>query len=145
MRSAMKTKYMSNTNSNPGQDENSIPFVPRTGVLKQNGEDTSLDTIFVTLKSQRRRYIVYYLHQQGELTVDELAELIAASENGGGRPTVTDDEQDTVEISLIHTHLPQLDGAGIIEYDDTARRVRLEEDILHLRPHLEEAAKVELT
>lgn len=135
---------MSNINTNPGQDDNSSPVVPETGVLKQNGESTSLDPIFATLKSQRRRYLMYYLHQQGELAIDELVELIAASENGGDRATVTDDEQEKVYVNLIHTHLPQLDGAGIIEYDDTTRRVRLEEGISHLRPHLDEAAKVEL-
>lgn len=135
---------MSNTSNNPGQNQNSPPFVPRTGVLTQNEESTSLDTIFATLKSQRRRYIVYYLHQQGELAVDELAELIAASENGGDRATVTNDEQETMEVGLIHTHLPKLDGAGIIEYDDTTQRVRLEEDRPHLRPYLDEAAQVEL-
>lgn len=135
---------MSNTNNSSGQNENAPPLVPVTGVLTQNGESTSLDTIFATLKSQRRRYIVYYLHQQGELAVDELAELIAASENGGNCATVTDDEQETVEVGLIHTHLPKLAGADIIEYNDTTQRVRLEEDRPYLRPYLDEAAQVEL-
>lgn len=118
--------------------------MPVDGVLKQASESDSLDTVFTLLSSQRRRYILYYLHQRGALDVEDLAELIAASETSGDRATVTVDEQEAVLIGLIHTHLPQLVEARLIEYDDSTQRVRLGAEIPHLRSHLTEAATVDI-
>jgi hypothetical protein len=132
------------SNNSTRRNEKSSPFIPTGGILKQGKESDSLDTIFATLKNQCRRYIVYYLYQRGDLAVDELVELIAASEKDGDQSTVTADEREVVQIGLIHTHLPKLVEAGIIEYDDVTQQVRLKEDIPHLRPHLDEAARTDL-
>lgn len=135
---------MSNPDADAERRDDTLLSMPSNGVLEQDGTDDSLDTVFATLTSQRCRYAVYYLHQRGGVEVDELAELIAASENSGDRAAVTADEQEQVHVGLVHTHLPKLAAANVVEYDAAEQRVRLDEGIPRFWPHLAGAADVEL-
>lgn len=137
---------MSNTNANNGREttENSPSSIPAIGVLPQPAKSDPFETIFGILKSQHRRYLLYYLYQHGELAVDELAELIAASETGGDPTTVTAAQREKIQIGLVHIHLPKLVWADIVAYDKTTQGIHLREDIPHLKSHLDETAKVDL-
>jgi hypothetical protein len=53
-------------------------------------------------------------------TVSTLAESLAACEPG--RPAT-----DRLAVSLRHVHLPQLDDAGIVDYDPDRSQVRYED------------------
>lgn len=88
--------------------------------------DLSKDELFRILSNSRRRYIIYYLHEEGdEMSLKELAARIAAVENGTAVEDVTDEERQRVYISLYQTHLPKLEEAGIVSYDDEERMVEL--------------------
>jgi DNA-binding transcriptional ArsR family regulator len=84
------------------------------------------DELFRILSNSRRRYIIYYLHEAGdEMSLKELATRIAAVENDTAVEEVTDEERQRVYISLYQTHLPKLEEAEIVSYDDEERIVAL--------------------
>lgn len=90
----------------------------------------SKDELFRILSNSRRRYIIYYLHEAGdEMSLKQLAARIAAVENGTSVEDVTDEERQRVYISLYQTHLPKLEEAGIVSYDDEERIVALTDEI----------------
>lgn len=75
------------------------------------------DVVFELLKNHRRRNVLTHIRDHGETALGDLAEAIAAEEND---TTVTDlsaDERKRVYIGLYQTHLPKMDGAGVVEYD----------------------------
>ncbi|ADQ69363.1 hypothetical protein C499_12365 [Halogeometricum borinquense DSM 11551] len=92
--------------------------------------DLSKDELFRILSNSRRRYIIYYLHEAGdEMSLKQLAARIAAVENGTSVDEVTDEERQRVYISLYQTHLPKLEEAGIVSYDDEERIVALTPEV----------------
>ena len=90
----------------------------------------SKDDLFEILSSTRRRRIIYYLAQEGpQLTLNQLATKIAAVETDTPEADITSDERQRVYISLYQTHLPKLEAASIVAYDDEERTVSLTDDI----------------
>ncbi|WP_042663193.1 hypothetical protein [Haloferax sp. ATB1] len=86
----------------------------------------SKDELFRILSNSRRRQILYFLHRAGEaISLKQLAAMVAARENGTAVEDVTDEERQRVYISLYQTHLPKLESAGLVDYDDEERSVEL--------------------
>jgi DNA-binding transcriptional ArsR family regulator len=78
----------------------------------------SQDVVFDILSSPRRRYVLYYLKQVDEpIELTDLAEQVAAWENETTPDSLTDQERKRVYVSLYQTHIPKLDEAGIVTYD----------------------------
>ncbi|WP_121740832.1 DUF7344 domain-containing protein [Natronorubrum halophilum] len=100
----------------------------------------SLDLIFDLLSTRRRRYALYYLHEQpdGVATIEEIADAIVAFQHGdsdtepqmANLETETEAEADSeeqrrqVHMELQHTHLPKLEDAGVLEHDQRSETVR---------------------
>jgi len=83
--------------------------------------DTSLsrDEAFDILSNHRRRYALHAVKQtEGSLELSEIAEQVAAWENGKSLTDITTTERHRVYTSLQQTHLPTMDRAGVIEYDN---------------------------
>lgn len=135
---------MSKSNEKVDETKGSPPAVPATGVLQYNTESASLDTMFAALRDTRRRYVIYYLQQRGELAIEELAELIAATETGDDHTAIPADEQKRVNLALVHVDLPKLVETGIVEHDEDRDRVRLRGELPQLSSYLNEAAKTDL-
>ncbi|ELZ97950.1 hypothetical protein C440_01843 [Haloferax mucosum ATCC BAA-1512] len=90
----------------------------------------SKDELFRILSNSRRRQILYFLHRAGEaLSLKELAAMVAARENETAVEDVTDEERQRVYISLYQTHLPKLEGADLVNYDEEERTVELVGDV----------------
>lgn len=90
----------------------------------------SKDELFQILSNSRRRYIIYYLSQDGpELSLKDLATKVAAVEGEMAESEVTPDERQRVYISLYQTHLPKLQDADVVTYDEDERTVALTDDI----------------
>jgi hypothetical protein len=86
------------------------------------------DQVYNVLSNARRRYTLYCLYQaEGELSLDELAERLAAYENDTTVEAITETERRNMYISLYQTHLPKLSEHGMVEYDETDRIARLTE------------------
>lgn len=92
--------------------------------------ELSKDELFRILSNSRRRQIIYFLHRAGdELTLKELAAMVAARENGTAVEDVTDEERQRVYISLYQTHLPKLEASDLVHYDEEERTVELVSDV----------------
>lgn len=89
-----------------------------TSVAADEDERLSKDVIFELLKNRRRREVLAYLLDADEtVTLGELAEQIAAWENDTSVNALNSDQRKRVYVALYQTHLPKMDDAGIVEYD----------------------------
>lgn len=88
------------------------------------GSWTTLDAV---LSDDRRQRVVALLASaDGPSTLEELAETVATLESEGVDVPHGKDVE-SVRVSLHHAHLPELDDAGILDYDHEDGRVALGE------------------
>lgn len=79
-----------------------------------------LDTVCRLLSNRRRRTViaaVAALDASEETAIGELAERIAAAENGIDLDRVSAGQRKSAYVSLLQCHLPKLDDAGVIDWD----------------------------
>ncbi|SNR46637.1 hypothetical protein SAMN06264855_10863 [Halorubrum vacuolatum] len=70
------------------------------------------------LANQRRRFAVHLLKREEEsLSIGEMAEQIAAWENGVDRAQVTGNDRKRVYTALQQSHLPKMDRVGVIRFN----------------------------
>ena len=107
----------------------------------ENKTDVSLtrDEIFEVLSNQRRRYAFYYLrrHEGETVEVGDLAERIAAWEDGKPIDSLTAAERKRVKTALHQFHLPKMDDLRFLEYDTSRGEVRLSEEISDVEIYLD--------
>lgn len=97
----------------------------------------SQDLVFEVLKSPRRRYVLYYLRKHGGVVdLSEVTEQVAAWENGTTIEGLESEQRKRVYISLYQTHLPKLDEAGIVEYDQGDGVIKLSDQANELDDYL---------
>jgi DNA-binding transcriptional ArsR family regulator len=76
------------------------------------------------LSNERRQLILKFLRDAGGLlSARELSELIAEAETGESPPPRN--IRQSAYVSLHQTHLPKLDELGIVDYDQSAKTVQL--------------------
>jgi hypothetical protein len=86
------------------------------------------DEAYEILSYKRRRYAVHYLKQVDEpISVQELAEQVAAWEHDKPIEALDSQERKRVYVSLYQSHLSTLDEVGVVEYDDDRGEVALSE------------------
>ncbi|WP_416840352.1 hypothetical protein [Haloferax sp. DFSO52] len=77
------------------------------------------DEMFDLMSNHRRRYIIHHCKQeQDPISLSDLAEQVAAWEKDKSIAELESAERKTVYTSLQQTHLPRLERAGIVTYDD---------------------------
>ncbi|PCR89141.1 DUF7344 domain-containing protein [Natrinema ejinorense] len=92
-------------------------------------ERLSKDVIFELLKNRRRREVLAYLLEADDtVTLGELAEQIAAWENDLEVNALSSDQRKRVYVALYQTHLPKMDDAGIVEYDQDRGLISLSDN-----------------
>ncbi|WP_138004745.1 DUF7344 domain-containing protein [Halalkalirubrum salinum] len=112
---------------------------------KPTGE-ISRNTIFQMLGNERRRLTINYLKQlEGQGTVRDIAEHVAAWENGIETVEVTYKQRKRVYTSLYQSHLPKLASAGLINYDKNRGTVSLTDKISEVDIYLETVSKNEIS
>lgn len=76
--------------------------------------------IFDLLSNHRRRYTIHFCKQNGDgpVTVSDLAEQVASWELDKEISELTSAERKRVYTSLQQTHLPTLDRAGMVLYEN---------------------------
>lgn len=90
-------------------------LVPYHKVQEMPRELTESD-VFVLLANRRRRLALRVLRESATpLAQGELADRIAEREYE--EPTVND--RRSIYLSLYHNHVPRLDDAGVVVYDET--------------------------
>ncbi|WP_458210663.1 DUF7344 domain-containing protein [Haladaptatus sp. NG-SE-30] len=119
--------------------------VKHTAVEKQDevnvARELSKDKIFHLLQTPRRRYVLRYLKENdGVVEMRDIAEQVAAWENGISVQALTSDQRQRVYIPLYQSHLPKLDEEGIIKYDQNRGTVERTELANQLDRYLDVSA-----
>jgi len=118
---------------------------PSGGSSDAIADDTDSDSvdrgeIFDLLSNQRRRYAIHHCKREdGPVELGDLAEHVAAWELDKEVEELTSAERKRVYTSLQQTHLPTLDRAGMVDFDD--RTVELTDNISELEIYLDVVPK----
>jgi len=100
--------------------------VPSPEQTEEESGELSQDDRFDLLSNHRRRYALHYIKHNGDrATLGELSDQIAAWENEIGLEEVGYDERKRVYTSLQQVHLPRMDEAGVVEFDDREGAVEI--------------------
>lgn len=91
-----------------------------------NDGGVELSRYLDALSASRRRYVLYYLHENGSSNVSELAEFVLEYETDREISEIPEDDRHSVEVDLYHRHLPYLDEAHLVRFDERNRDVRIE-------------------
>lgn len=108
-----------------------------------DGGSSLATRVFEALANQRRRYVLYYLCEENQVTVDELATGLAAWEDDAPPEKVPDCEVEAMRTVLVHTLLPKLEDLGFLDHErptGTVRSIYLPEflhDVLELSATVE--------
>lgn len=112
--------------------------VESVALEQSEAPNLSRDLVFATLSNARRRYVLHYLKRHsGPVTIRELAEQIAAWENGTSMAEVTYKQRKRVYTSLHQTHLPKLADADFIQSERSWEEITLSERASELEVYLE--------
>ena len=114
----------------------STPEIPN-----DDTEDVSsvpLDVVFGLLKNERRRLVLEFLEESdGQTSLSDLAEHIAAVENDKAVSALSSQERKRVYIGLYQCHLPQMDDSGAVEFDKNRGTVQAGANIDQFLEYLE--------
>ncbi|MFC4552821.1 MULTISPECIES: DUF7344 domain-containing protein [Halorussus] len=90
--------------------------------------EAAASRMFAALADDRRRFALYYLREAGSATVEELATVLVGWLGAREEPTTvtTPGDRRSVQVSLVHAHLPKLAEAGLVDYDEESGTVTLE-------------------
>ena len=81
--------------------------------------DLTEDDLFSVLSNRRRRYVVHLLEREDKpVRLGSLAEQIAAWENEIDHRHVSCAQRKRVYTALQQIHLPRMDEAGVVAFDD---------------------------
>lgn len=109
---------------------------------KTNPSDTaplSLDVKFELLKNKRRRDLLCYLEERDEVvTLSDLAEHVAAIENGVPESQLSSQQRKRVYVALYQCHLPILDRADVVNFNQARGLIERTPRADQLRPYLAE-------
>ncbi len=98
------------------------------------------ETVFAMLSNQRRRFVLHALEHRpagAEVPLGALAEKVTAWENGIEEVEVDSKARKSVYTSLQQLHLPKMDDAGILDFDDRAGTVTVTPETEDLTIYLE--------
>lgn len=84
------------------------------------------DRFYRVLTSTHRRRLLYYVLENEECTVEELASVLSGWEATKTGTMYTSVDRSAVLLQLRHNHLPRLADAGLIDYDSNVGTVKRE-------------------
>ena len=87
-----------------------------------------LDPGFQALADSRRRLALFWLLRHRSLTLADLAELVTEREESADITEIADECIRDTYLSLYHTHVPQLEAAGLVRYDQESDLVARSEE-----------------
>lgn len=110
--------------TSPGHEE--TPSVPEAGNREREERELPLSVTFEILSNERRRRVLrYLLNESDTTTLGELAEHIASLENDKPQQDLNSAERKRVYICLYQCHLPKLDDADIIAFEEHRKTVSI--------------------
>lgn len=91
------------------------------------GPGVTDDDLYRALSATRRRRLLYLLAREADqaASVGELATLLAGWDATEANQLVTAQDRRQIIVDLHHRHVPLLEDAGLVTYDDTEGMLRL--------------------
>lgn len=86
----------------------------------------STETVCELISNARRRAVIRHVTAlDGEQTIEmgDLSRAIAGEEHDIPPATVSAEQRKTVYVSLLQNHLPKLDAAGVVDWNDRSGTV----------------------
>lgn len=105
---------------------------------------TDISTSIAALANERRRFVLYYLRDEGEVGLEDVTEHVAAWELDTSPDALSDVTRRNVRVDLHHAQLPKLEDAGIIRYDRRHRSLSLRDPPAFVEDVLDHCATVEV-
>lgn len=122
-----------------GNDPSPASSETDTDETDQEGYELPLDLLFELLKNNRRRETLRYLRNNGnETTLSDVAEHIAALENDTTVKAITSSQRKRVYVGLYQCHLPKMDDASVIDFDQNRGTISIGPNAEQLDPYLHE-------
>lgn len=113
-----------------------------TGPPSESGDapssDLGADEFFHALQAERRRHTLrYLLENDGPVEVAELAEWITSHQHGAIEAVPDSEAYQRTYLSLYQSHLPKLDGLGLVDYDQASETVASTGTTACIEPYLD--------
>ncbi|GGK75044.1 DUF7344 domain-containing protein [Haloarcula sebkhae] len=108
------------TTSEPTTTEAEESATEESSAESTSGDELTRDDLFHVLQCRRRRLVLKYLHEHpGDEPADmsDIAEHIAALEHDTTVDSLRSKQRQRVYIALYQSHLPKMDDAGVINYN----------------------------
>lgn len=100
--------------------------------------DLTRDEVFDILNNRRRRLTIEYLREQGSTTdLGNLCDYVASRENEIPPEQLGSDQRKRVYTALKQSHIPKMERADVVEFDDRDNDIRLTEQASELDVYLE--------
>lgn len=100
-------------------------FVERLKTTHGLWDEERLGTYMDLLSSWRRRLVFSYLGDNQRATLGEIAEHVAARENGVAVGELSSNQRKRVYVALYQAHLPKMADAGVIDFEPDTGVVQL--------------------
>lgn len=122
-----------------GTDGSAGDQSPDLELEDQSSGPLPLDQVFEILKNRRRRLVLHYLEENdGESSLSDLAEHIAAIENDTTIKAISSTQRKRVYVGLYQCHLPKMDDMDIIDFDQNRGTVVLSSNAEQVKSYLGE-------
>ena len=136
----MSTQNLSSTEQvEPGSDPSTSEGTDdQPEAQAEEREPLSLDIVFEILRNERRRLVLHYLRDNdGEATLGQLAEHIAALENDTTVTALNAQQRKRVYVGLYQCHLPKMDDADVIDFNQSRGTIELRDTAERLETYLD--------
>lgn len=97
--------------------------------FRLTGTSTALSDgeIYDVLRNSRRRAALSYLLEQGRASVREVTTHVAATEYDVAPEAISPEQRKRVYTALSQCHLPRLDEYGVVDFDEDAKAIELDD------------------
>ena len=117
------------TRTSPSTEEPESPS-ETDGPVEPEDPDLNVDRLYHILSNRRRRFALYFLQRTDDgTTLAELTEHVAAWESGCDPDDLSSDQRKRVYTALQQSHLPTLEKAAIVQYDEIDKYVEPTESL----------------
>ncbi|WP_254763740.1 DUF7344 domain-containing protein [Natrinema marinum] len=98
-------------------------FDPDPFVLRAAAGELPVDDVLRLLTDRYARYAIVYLHDHPTVTLEELADVVVATDASVRGSIAEPSDRDPIRTQLYHVILPRLEALGFVAFDAEANAV----------------------
>ena len=91
--------------------------------LRAAADDLPFDDVVRLLGDRHARYALVALHDTPDSTLEELADVVTATDASAAGTIATPSDRDRIRLWLYHAILPRLEELGFLTFDTETRTV----------------------